>query len=158
ILRPVLIVGEALGGAMDLIPPLGVYAALMRAERRRLDYPGGAARVAQAVDADLLARAIAWAGETPAASNQIFNVTHGDVFAWPNVWPAIADALGMMPGDAVPCALAQSLPPQAAAWDALRTRHGLVAPALMDFVGLSLQYADYTMGHARTEPGPPAIV
>src|SRR4029078_9714242 len=28
ILRPVLIVGEAMGGAMDLIPPLCVYAAI----------------------------------------------------------------------------------------------------------------------------------
>src|SRR5262249_21703788 len=39
ILRPVLIVGEALGGAMDLIPPLGVYAALKRADGRKLDFP-----------------------------------------------------------------------------------------------------------------------
>ena len=31
ILRPVLIVGEAIGGAMNLIPALGVHAALMRA-------------------------------------------------------------------------------------------------------------------------------
>jgi nucleoside-diphosphate-sugar epimerase len=48
ILRPVLIVGLAMGGAMDLIPPLGVYAAIMREQgRAALDYPGGAARVAQ---------------------------------------------------------------------------------------------------------------
>ena len=63
ILRPVLIVGEAIGGAMDLIPPLGVYAAMLREQGRPLDYPGGAARVSQAVDVDLLARAIAWSGE-----------------------------------------------------------------------------------------------
>ena len=62
ILRPVLIVGEAMGGAMDLIPPLGVYAAMLREQGRALDYPGGAARVSQAVDVDLLARAIAWCG------------------------------------------------------------------------------------------------
>ena len=47
ILRPVLIVGEAMGGAMDLIPPLGVYAAVLREQGRALDYPGGAARVSQ---------------------------------------------------------------------------------------------------------------
>ncbi len=94
ILRPVLIVGEAMGGAMDLIPPLGVYAAMMREQGRALDYPGGAARVSQAVDVDLLARAIAWAGEAEAARNEAFNVTNGDVFTWENVWPAIADALG----------------------------------------------------------------
>ena len=52
-----------MGGAMDLIPPLGVYAAMLREQGRPLDFPGGAARVAQAVDVDLLARAIAWSGE-----------------------------------------------------------------------------------------------
>ena len=69
ILRPVLIVGLAMGGAMDLIPPLGVYAAMLREQGRALDFPGGAARVAQAVDVDLLARAIAWAGDSDAARN-----------------------------------------------------------------------------------------
>ena len=81
ILRPVLIVGEAMGDAMDLIPPLGVYASMLREQGRALDYPGGAARVAQAVDVDLLARAIGWAGEADAARNEVFNVTNGDVFS-----------------------------------------------------------------------------
>src|SRR5258705_13601654 len=78
ILRPVLIVGEAMGGAMDLIPPLGVYAAMLREEGRALDYPGGAARVSQAVDVDLPARAIAWAGEADAARNEAVKRTNGD--------------------------------------------------------------------------------
>ena len=98
ILRPVLIVGEAIGGAMDLIPPLGVYAAMLREQGRALDYPAGAARVSQAVDVDLLARAIAWSGEAEAARNEAFNVTNGDVFTWENVWPAISEALDMKPG------------------------------------------------------------
>ena len=98
ILRPVLIVGLAMGGAMDLIPPLGVYAAMLREQGRPLDFPGGAARVAQAVDVDLLARAIAWSGEAESARNEAFNVTNGDVFTWENIWPAISDALGMKPG------------------------------------------------------------
>src|SRR5260370_13005324 len=63
ILRPVLIVGEAMGGAMDLIPPLGVYAAMLRQQGNALHYPGGAARVSQAVDVDLLPRAIGSARE-----------------------------------------------------------------------------------------------
>src|SRR5258707_1203307 len=40
ILRPVLIVGEAMGGAMDLIPPLGVYAAILGEQSRALDDTG----------------------------------------------------------------------------------------------------------------------
>ena len=109
ILRPVLIVGLAMGGAMDLIPPLGVYAAMLREQGRPLDYPGGAARVSQAVDVDLLARAIAWSGEAEAARNEAFNVTNGDVFTWENIWPAVADALGMKPGKPVPLSLRRNL-------------------------------------------------
>jgi nucleoside-diphosphate-sugar epimerase len=158
ILRPVLIIGEAMGGAMDLIPPLGVYAAMLREQGSRLDYPGGAARVAQAVDVDLLARAIAWSGEAQPAQNEAFNVTNGDVFTWENVWPAIADALGMKPGKAVPLSLAEQSADWIEPWDDLRRRHNLAAPALQEFVGLSFQYADYSMRFGQTEPGPPSIV
>jgi nucleoside-diphosphate-sugar epimerase len=158
ILRPVLIVGETIGGAMDLIPPLGVYAAMMREQGRALDYPGGAARVSQAVDVDLLARAIDWAGEAEAARNEAFNVTNGDVFTWENVWPAIAEALEMKPGGAVPLSLVENYPHWIAPWDALRRKHDLIAPTLEAFVGLSFQYADYTMRYGQTKPGPPSIV
>jgi nucleoside-diphosphate-sugar epimerase len=158
ILRPVLIVGLAMGGAMDLIPPLGVYAAMLRQEGRPLDYPGGAARVTQAVDVDLLARAIAWSGETDAARNEAFNVTNGDVFTWENVWPAVADVLGMKVGAAVPLSLAKEYPKWIAPWEALRRKHNLISPDLEAFVGLSFQYADYSMRSGHTEPGPPSIV
>jgi nucleoside-diphosphate-sugar epimerase len=158
ILRPVLIVGLAMGGAMDLIPPLGVYAAMLREAGRDLDYPGGAPRVGQAVDVDLLARAIAWCGEADAARNEAFNVTNGDVFTWENIWPALADALGMKPGRAAPLSLAQESRKWIAPWDELRRKHNLVAPGLEEFVGLSFQYADYQMRYGQTESGPPSIV
>jgi nucleoside-diphosphate-sugar epimerase len=159
ILRPVLIVGASVGSAMNVIPALGVYAAMMRrAGKTALDYPGGVGRVAQAVDADLLARAIAWSGESTAAANEIFNVTNGDVFVWPNVWPAIAEAVGMAPGAHLPLSLDKEIRPREAEWMAIRRDHGLVSGTLKEFVGLSFEYADYTMGHGRTQPGPPALV
>jgi nucleoside-diphosphate-sugar epimerase len=159
ILRPVLIVGCSTGSAMNVVPALGVYAAMMRrAGKKVLDYPGGVGRVAQAVDADLLARAIAWSGDSTAARNQIFNVTNGDVFVWPNVWPAIADALGFAAGGHVPLALDKEIRPREAEWAEIRKQHGLVAGNLKEFVGLSFEYADYTMGFGRTQPGPPALV
>ncbi len=158
ILRPVLIVGLAMGGAMDLIPPLGVYAAMMREQGKPLDYPGGAARVAQAVDVDLLARAIAWSGEAETARNEAFNVTNGDVFTWENIWPAVADALGMKPGKAMPLSLVKASANWVAPWDALRRKHDLISPSLQEFVGLSFQYADYSMRYGHSESGPPSIV
>jgi nucleoside-diphosphate-sugar epimerase len=158
ILRPVLIVGEAIGGAMNLIPALGVYAALMRLRGDVLPFPGGAPRVSQAVDADLLARAIDWAGESREARNETFNVTNGDVFVWENVWPAIAEANGMRTGDPTPFALNSLLETGSAGWDTIRARHDLLAPGLREFVGQSLEYADYQMRFGRTDIGPPSIV
>src|ERR1700742_5378210 len=130
----------------------------MRAQgRETLDYPGGAARVSQAVDVDLLAHAIAWSGQSEAARNQAFNVTNGDVLVWENIWPAISDALGMKSGKAVPLSLVKESVNWAAPWDAIRRKHDLAAPALQEFVGLSFQYADYSMRHGQTESGPPSI-
>jgi len=158
ILRPVLIVGLAMGGAMDLIPPLGVYAAMLREQGRPLDFPGGAARVAQAVDVDLLARAIAWSGEAESARNEAFNVTNGDVFTWENIWPAISDVLGMKPGKSVPLSMVKEFPNWIEPWEALRRKHDLASPGLKEFVGLSFQYADYSMRYGHAESGPPSIV
>ena len=142
-----------------MIPALGVYAAMMRrAGKTRLDFPGGAPRVAQAIDADLLARCIDWSGESRAARNEIFNVANGDVFAWPNVWPAIAGALGFEAGDAVPLSLDREIRPRETDWAEIRARHGLKSGTLKAFVGLSFEYADYTMGYGRSEPGAPALV
>jgi nucleoside-diphosphate-sugar epimerase len=159
IFRPVLIIGESLGSAMNLIPAIGTYAALMRADgHKALPFSGGAERVAQAVDADLLARAMAWAGDVPQARNQAFNVTNGDVFTWPGVWPAICDALGMEPGPHEQLSMVDKIAPREDDWARIRKTHGLVAPSLKDFVGLSFQYADYSMGFGRTEPGLPRVV
>ena len=70
VFRPVLIVGYSQGSAMNVVPAIGVYAAMLREKGLPLHYPGGPPRVGQAVDADLLARCKAWAGETDAARNE----------------------------------------------------------------------------------------
>ena len=141
-----------------MIPALGVYAALRREAGLDLPFPGGAPRVAQAIDADLLARAIAWAGDVASTRNEIFNITNGDVFVWENIWPAIAASLGMRPGGHVPLSLDRDIRPREEEWETICARHGLRSGNLRDFVGLSFEYADYTVGYGRNEPGPPAIV
>ena len=157
IFRPVLIVGYSQGSAMNVIPALGAYAAILKAAGQPLHYPGGPPRVGQAVDADLLARCMAWAGEATAARNETFNVANGDVYCWQNIWPAIAAALGMVPGDCLPLSLEADILPREAEWKRIRDAHDLVAPDLQSFVGLSFQYADYQMGFGRTQPLPPSF-
>lgn len=157
ILRPVLIVGYSVGAAMNLIPAIGVYAAMLKARGEPLHFPGGPARVSQAIDAGLLARVMSWAGEAEAARNETFNVANGDVFAWPYVWPALARAFGMEPGEDMPMSLDKEIRPREQDWQAIVARHGLNAPDLERFVGLSFEYADYQMGYGRSTPAPAAF-
>lgn len=158
IFRPQLIFGMSLGSAMNLIPAIGVYGALLKEEGSPLYFPGGVGSVIEAVDADLLAHAIAWAGGVQGARNQAFNVTNGDVFTWRNVWPAIADALGMEAGPDRPQSLGATMSARSADWDALRARHRLASPGLADFIGESFHYADFCMAYGSEHGTPPAIV
>src|SRR5579862_6227381 len=81
ILRPQVVFGESIGSPMNLLPAIGVYAAVERERGRSLRFPGGPPRVQEAVDARLLARALDWAAMAPEARGEIFNVTNGDVFS-----------------------------------------------------------------------------
>jgi nucleoside-diphosphate-sugar epimerase len=157
IFRPVLVVGYSQGSAMNVIPAIGTYAAILKEAKHPLHYPGGPPRVAQAVDADLLARCMAWAGDAEAARDETFNVANGDVYCWPNIWPAIADALGMEPGEAKSCSLEAETRTRETDWARIREKYNLVSPDLKSFVGLSFQYADYQMGFGRPEPAPPSF-
>ena len=146
IFRPASICGESFASAMNPIPALGAYAAVLKAEGQPLHFPGGESSVAQATDAELLAHAIAWAGEAAEARDQIFNMTNGDVFMWEAVWPAVAETLGMEPGGRAPMHLATEMPKRAAVWDRIRAEHDLRSPDLDHFVGLSFQYIDSLLG------------
>lgn len=157
IFRPVLIVGFSTGSAMNLVPAIGVYGALQKAAGEPLYYPGGPERMAQAIDADLLARAMAWAGDADGARNEAFNVANGDVFTWRSVWPAIADALGMEAGPDRSMSLSHAIAPRNGDWLKIVAQYGLVEPDLKKLVGLSFQYADFQMGYGRPVPGAPAF-
>ena len=159
ILRPQVIYGEAQGGNMNALPALGVYAALLRADDRPLDFPGGVAPISEAVDADLVARMLAWSATEPAAADEIFNVTNGDVYSLRNVWPVLAHAFGMEPGADVPASLAATMPPREADWGRLVERFQLSAPTSLEtFVGQSFIYADLISGYGRTSLRSPSLL
>ena len=155
ILRPQVIFGESLGSHMNVLPAIGVYGALLREEGRPLSFPGGPSWVREAVDADLLARACAWAATSPACANETFNINNGDVFDWRHVWPAIAETLGMEVGPDEPLALDEAMPPREPEWQAIVRRYRLRAPErFADFVGQGFVYADrqFATGARRTPP------
>jgi nucleoside-diphosphate-sugar epimerase len=133
IMRPRIVFGDAMGSHMNPIPAIGVYAWLRHEQGLPLAYPGGPARVNQAIDADLIAQACAW--------------------------PAVADALGMAAGAPEPQSLAALLPTQQPAWERIVDKYRLAAPRdLASFIGQGAAYADFQMNHGREGPLAPVIM
>lgn len=158
ILRPQLIIGGAYGVAMNLAPVIGAYSAICRELGEPMCFPGGVSYVWEAVDARLLANVFVWATRTPAAWGQHFNVTNGDVFEWRNLWPAMAETLGVDTGPDLPRQLGSWLPAHEAHWNTVVAKHGLRQVPLADLLGESHHYADFCFAHGATEPPPPAFV
>lgn len=100
-LRPQLVTG-ATPGALNVLPAIGVYAAIRREKGEPFGFPGGPSFVWEAADADLVADVMVWAAQSPQAANEAFNITNGDVFEWRNMWPAMAKVLGVETGPDMP--------------------------------------------------------
>jgi len=75
---------------VNVLPAIGVYSAIRREKGEPFSFPGGPSFVWEAADADLVADMMVWAGQSPQAANEAFNITNGDVFEWRNLWPALA--------------------------------------------------------------------
>ncbi|MBY6092601.1 SDR family oxidoreductase [Maritimibacter alkaliphilus] len=158
VLRPRIVFGGAFGSNMNPISAIGVYAAIQREKGEPLHYPGGPARINQAVDADLIARACAWAATSPNGRNEIFNIDNGDLFVWQTVWPRICEALDMPMGEARPMFLDTLLEEGAETWAAIVDRHGLKAPREIGrVVGQSLGYTDWQMSTGKEVAPNPVI-
>jgi nucleoside-diphosphate-sugar epimerase len=158
ILRPVQIVGPAFGVAYNTPPVIGAYAAIARELGLPFAFPGGRTAPVQAVDVTLVGQAIRWAAESERAWGEHFNLTNGEVFSWPELWPRLAEVFGL---DAAPPSrmrLAEFLPRHAQVWETIVRRHNLRPLALDELLGRSHQYADYTFGADLSEPAVPALV
>jgi len=155
IMRPQLIVGPNTGVVMNLVPVIGASAAICKEEGRPFGFPGGVPYVWEAVDTRLVANAIRWAAETPAAAGEHFNLTDGEPFSWRDLWPAMADTLGVDAGPDEPASMAQFLPAKADVWDKIVAEHGLRQISIDDLLGESHFYADFCFAYGAAEPPPP---
>jgi hypothetical protein len=152
ILRPQVILGDAVGSPMNVVAAVGAYAALTREFGRPLCFPGGGAFVNGATDARLLARAMAFAGTSAVAANETYNVVNGDVLVWQDIWAAVAAHFGMPAGPADPLRLAEAMPRREDVWQRIVSKHGLQPLALAQLVGSSWQFTDRVFGYGLTHP------
>ena len=128
ILRPEAVCGYAVGNPMNLTMVIAIYAAISKEMGLPLRFPGpeGAYRALyQVTSAEILARAADWAGETPSAANEIFNITNGDYFRWQFMWPKIAKAFQMEVAEPVPLPLKIYMADKASLWAKMTEKYGL---------------------------------
>ena len=128
VLRPEAVSGYAIGNPMNLTMVIGVYAAISKELGLPLRFPGpeGAYRALyQVTSAELLARAAVWAGETPAARNEICNITNGDYFRWQFMWPKIARSFQMEIAEPVPMPLRVYMADKGPLWGAMAKKYRL---------------------------------
>lgn len=158
ILRPQLIVGPNHGVVMNLPPIVGAYAAIRRHEGLPFGFPGGADWVWEAVDVRLVGNACLWAATHAVACGETYNLTNGEVFMWRDMWPAIADTLGMELGADEPVSLAQYLNERESVWEEITAQHGLQKIPLMTLLGESHYYADMCFAYAAEQAPSPTFV
>jgi nucleoside-diphosphate-sugar epimerase len=128
--RPHTVTGVAVGNAMNMATTLAVYASICKATGRPFVFPGSHVQwdsLTDMTDARQLARQQLWAATTPAAANQAFNVTNGDVFRWKWMWGRIAEYFGLHPAayPEKPAPLEQQMAGDQGAWSELAREHGL---------------------------------
>jgi nucleoside-diphosphate-sugar epimerase len=158
IFRPQLIVGPNHGVVMNLPPILGVYAAIRKYEGLPFSFPGGADGVWEAVDVRLVGNACLWAATHSQAYGEIYNLTNGEVFMWRDMWPAIAETLGVPIGADESVSMADYLPARSGVWNKIVQEHDLQPVAMEALLGESHYYADFVLNYGRDAPPPPAFV
>ena len=143
--RPALVLGgDTVTGNLNALLTLAAYAALCRAAGEALDFPGaGRTSVVTAIDTDIIGEALLWAADSPAARNETFNLGNGDVFAYRDIWPVLAEAFGVPLGRDRAFTLAAEMDRLAPVWARVVAEQRLAAPAdIIGFLGGSISLTD----------------
>ncbi|CAG8865771.1 hypothetical protein PS627_01690 [Pseudomonas fluorescens] len=128
--RPHTVTGVAVGNAMNMATTLAVYATICKHTGRPFVFPGSRVQwdsLTDMTDARQLAKQQLWAATTPAAANQAFNITNGDVFRWKWMWGQIAGYFGLDPADypAAASPLETQMADDQTPWSQIVAEHGL---------------------------------
>jgi nucleoside-diphosphate-sugar epimerase len=138
ILRPDVVVGDAVGNPMNIATVIGAFAAISRATGTPLRFPGPVDVYercwAQVTDSRMLGRASLWAATADAARGEAFNYVH-EPFRWQEMWTQVADGLGLPVGPPMPMNLAKHMGFQGEVWGHLVAKHGLRPIPYEELVG-----------------------
>jgi nucleoside-diphosphate-sugar epimerase len=161
IFRPQVVLGVAVGSAMNPVAALGAYAAILRELGQPLRFPGHPHVLTECIDARSVAAAIEWSWREPRANREALNLANGDVIVWRTFFERLASEHGMALEER-PLApneppLGESMPKHAQTWRELAERESLRIADLGALIGLSWQYADILFA-ARAPAALPTLV
>jgi len=129
--RPNVIYDFAPQRARNLVPTIGVWAALCKELDIALDFPGtNFDNLSDLTDATQLANSMKWMATSEAAENQAFNVTDGDFFRWRQLFTRIAEHFDMELGQARPINVELWMADKAPLWQRIINKHNLVKTPL----------------------------
>ncbi|ONI68312.1 NAD-dependent dehydratase [Kribbella sp. ALI-6-A] len=146
-LRPSVVGGTALGNPMNLAVAIATYASISKQLGVPLRFPGKSGAydaLLELTDSGLLAKATVWAATSPAAANQAFNITNGDLFRWNELWPKLAAWFGMEVAPPLQMSLQDVMADKGPLWDRMQTEHGLAGTPYADVS--SWGFADFVFG------------
>ena len=145
-LRPQTVCGFSVGSPMNLAVGLAVYAAISKELGLPLRYPGtekAFRSLYQVTDSELLAACMHWCATSPAARDEVFNITNTDYFRWENLWPGFARAFGMEPGGVQTIRLAEFMADKGPLWAEMQKKYDLVPIPYEQLV--SWPFVDYCL-------------
>jgi len=128
-LRPTCICGFAVGNPMNMATVIAVYATICREFGLPFRFPGTAraySAILEMTDADLLAKAAIWAGETDRCDGQAFNITNGDFHRWEHLWPRLAEFFQLPLAPPLRLPLTQFMSDKEPLWQRLVQQHNLL--------------------------------
>jgi nucleoside-diphosphate-sugar epimerase len=161
IFRPQVVLGVAVGSAMNPVAALGAYAAIARELAQPLRYPGHPHLLTECIDARIIAAAIEWSWREPRANREAINLTNGDVIVWRTFFQRLASEFDLrleerpLAADEAP--LGESMPKHAETWRKLAERESLRIADLAALIGLSWQYADILFAARAPAPVPTLV-
>lgn len=150
VLRPPTVYGIAFGSPMNMTMVLAVYASISKTLGRPLRFPGtneAYHALRQGVDAELLARAILWAGSTPQCSGRIYNVANGDHYRWSYIWEVLARAFDMPLAEPQRIPLAEFMGAMGPLWRRLTEEHDLIPIPYENLVSWPFGESNFARGY-----------
>jgi nucleoside-diphosphate-sugar epimerase len=149
-LRPSSICGFAVGNPMNMATVIGVYAALCQEMGLPFRFPGSMAAyqaIMEMTDAELLAKAMVWAGENDRCDGQAFNITNGDFNRWENIWPQLARFFNLEYAPPQRLPLTEFMSDKESVWKAIVKKHGLLDYAFHEAAAWPFGEAIFNLGY-----------